>query len=94
MTVLKVDNIIYPQIWYFVALAIGKEKTKLYLDGKLIYTVSHDDLIQNDSPILVGKATYNSLSTRYFNGKIDDLRIYSRILSKQEIESIYINDRE
>ena len=90
LTVLKVDNIIYPQEWYFAALVTGKENTKLYLNGELIYAASYDNpLKQNDAPIILGKATYYSPKTRYFNGKIDELIILNKALSSEQINQIY-----
>jgi len=90
LTVLKVDNIIYPQEWYFAALVMEKEETKLYLNGDLICIANYDSTLkQNDAPIILGKATYYSPKTRYFNGKIDELIILNKALSYEEISQLY-----
>jgi hypothetical protein len=39
-----------------------------------------------DSPVTIGGGGNN-----YFNGKIDDVRIYNRVLSASEVKSLYIS---
>lgn len=89
LTVLKIYDIIYPKEWYFVTLVTGKEETKLYLNAELIYTASHHNLRQNDAPIILGKCSYKSISTRFFNGRIDEFAIINKTLNSDEISIIY-----
>lgn len=83
------DKII-PKQWYHIACMIDNESLKLFLNGQLIAkTPFEGEFIHYNSPIIVGKASVDSYSTRYFNGKIDDLRIYNKTLKESDIISIF-----
>lgn len=58
---------------------------KFYLDGKLIGTKSTTINPNNTNPLNVGRSSYNS-GYGYFNGIIDEIRIYSRALTLSEIQ--------
>ncbi|MFA5132768.1 MAG: LamG domain-containing protein [Candidatus Paceibacterota bacterium] len=60
-------------------------ETKLYLDGTLSKTCTNQkDIITNSADLLIG-----SDGTYGYNGTIDELRIYSRVLSAEEIAIQY-----
>ena len=59
----------------------------MYLNNEL-----QTDTIQTNSPVgnyttTIGAHIINSES--YFEGKIDDIRIYNRALSEEEIQALY-----
>lgn len=60
----------------------------LYIDGQLENSVADTTTgsIQNSSVVYVGRRL---ASNRYFNGVIDDIKIYNRALSETEIQNLY-----
>ena len=71
--------------WCHVAVTLSGGMARIYIDGQLDnsgYVGSHRI---NDLDQVIG-ATYTPWY--FFNGKIDDLRIYNHALSEQEITSI------
>jgi outer membrane protein assembly factor BamB len=82
---------IIPEVgrWYLVTGTYDGSTRKLYTNGKLVkavdqaFTLSHDatEVRIGDDP--------NPSTPRYFDGKIDDIRIYNRALSVGEITALY-----
>jgi len=74
--------------WHFIALWWDGSTQRIYVDGvkKDEETFSGD--ISNDLPITIGCAADN---TDFFNGIIDEIRIYNRALSEEEIQMLYHN---
>jgi hypothetical protein len=68
--------------WMHFAVVISGTTAKLYLNGNLSNTLFNIDLsnsASNTSPLTMGKLQYP------FNGKMDDIKIYNRSLSEEEI---------
>lgn len=64
---------------------------QLYVDGVLESVATGDSSATNfdtTDPFVIGY--YNNNSSLYFDGQIDDVRIYNRALSAQEIKNLYI----
>jgi hypothetical protein len=60
----------------------------LYLDGKQIFSDTNVNLpLRDDGFFLFGES--RSGSTQYFDGKLDDIAIWNRVLSPQEIQQVY-----
>jgi len=74
--------------WYFLAGTWDGMTQKAYLDGVLKSSTPHE---------FTPTSTLNNLvigdwgSSDYFNGAIDEVRIYNRVLSAEEINYIYNN---
>ena len=64
---------------------------KLYVDGVLIANNNSDTLESNgDRPLRIGAGATNEDTPRYwFNGKIDEVAIWSSVLSSDEIVQLY-----
>ena len=45
----------------------------------------------NEDPFLIGWDKNNWLSDRYFHGSIDEILLYNRILSDEEVKKLYEN---
>jgi outer membrane protein assembly factor BamB len=80
--------------WTFVALSMNASQAKLYMSntsGLFSATnfISHIAQTLNSS-ILIGKD--NDSETRYYNGTIDEVRIWNRSLSDSEIQEIYMSN--
>jgi len=82
-----------PGQWYYIVLTQDSSGTKLYINGVLNNQNSNTNTINNIT-FQLGR-WYTS---QYYQGLIDDVRIYGRALSADEIwdhyNSIYKNERE
>lgn len=62
---------------------------KYYIDGTLKNTTSHSGgAFEGNSPFSIG---YTFSSTDYFDGKIDEFGVWSRVLSARDISDLYNN---
>ncbi|MEX0931534.1 MAG: LamG domain-containing protein [Candidatus Paceibacterota bacterium] len=80
-----VDDAIATGTWYHILVQFNPEGSQLYVNGEL--TSESDvslDLNTNLYPITLGKSGF----TDYFKGNIDDVRIYNRELTDEEIRTL------
>ena len=76
--------------WYFVVGVYNPatHTESIYINGQLVSSASHTTFpTASTYDIFIGKTEYGD----FFNGAIDDVRIYSRALSSSEIQSLYGN---
>jgi len=75
--------------WVHIVGTLDNKKrlNSIYINNKLIDSVSINLLISNSKKIQIGKSTL--FQGEYFNGILDDIVIYNRALSKQEIAALY-----
>jgi len=59
------------------------------VDEELIDSAQSNINPDNTNPLNIGRSSYNN-GYEYFNGAIDDIRIYSRALSKSEVVSLHL----
>lgn len=76
--------------WNHVALVRRSNKTQLFLNGKFAAeaTATSTINIRNTGVLTIGES-YCTSTDRYFDGMIDELRIYNRSLRAEEIEGLY-----
>lgn len=74
--------------WHNYTFTISGNSRIIYLDGNEVVnnTFNYGGGFSNTSSITFGKANN---STKYFQGCIDDVRIYSRVLTASEVAEIY-----
>jgi hypothetical protein len=68
----------------------GASNSSIFVNGKentITYESEGANNIKGDGKFSVGNTAYND--SRYFDGKISELRIYKRALTRQEIQYIY-----
>jgi hypothetical protein len=77
--------------WHHLTTTFDGSSIKFYIDGILVGTSSYTQELSISSDItLIGKHVVPGFS--YFvNGKIDDIRIYNRALTQEEITYLYNN---
>jgi hypothetical protein len=77
--------------WYHVAVTDNAGQVRIYINGSLDTSSNSGYGIPklNSAPINIGKT--NPDSTFYFNGAIDDVRVYNRALSAEEIGAVMFN---
>lgn len=74
--------------WVFVAATATATQTSLYINGNLVGTANYDMTFANNNtlPLEIGRDAAGA--TDYFHGKIDEVRIYNRVLSLCEIRQV------
>jgi hypothetical protein len=72
------------EAWSHIALASDGSKARLYVDGVLVKTSESFALPATDGDLSIGG---NGIWGEYFDGRIDEVRIYERTLSPAEIEA-------
>jgi hypothetical protein len=83
----------YDENWHFFALVFDKESgNKCYVDG---VNMEKEKVIPYDYtsslPFTVGNGyhRYSWTGNFYFIGNIDDIRVYSRVLTESEVQALY-----
>lgn len=87
------SNVIEKNKWYhFTFTHSATSGGKLYVNGQLVNSNTTAGTICNSTnPIYIGAEVTNGTLWRFFNGKIDDIRIYNRVLTQSEIEFLATN---
>ena len=81
--------------WHFIAATFNGSRMNCYIDGSLDATVDNSGWVMplnsTNAPLALGTRQIQSSSalTSHFNGTIDEVRIFGRVLSAEEIDSIY-----
>lgn len=75
-------------VWHFVTLTFDGNNLNCYKNGSLLSKTPRTIWNSNNYNILIGKGTQGGWGG-YFNGKISDVRIYSKSLSLEEINILY-----
>jgi hypothetical protein len=76
---------------------IGKDKYELFIDGKAASPGASKllpidaNIVSSPRPLLVGIRWYDDRWLNQMNGAIDELAIWNRGLSDEEIKTLYIN---
>ena len=78
--------------WYHVAATDDAGIIKLYIDGQFNQDSNDGYGIPSsiNAPILIGRSS--SIFGYFFDGKIDDVRLYDCVLSAEEIEQLSLID--
>jgi hypothetical protein len=75
-------------VWNYLVITYNGSKVKMYIDGICIDSINRTGNIQTSSlPLRFGRrgGSYDS----WYSGKIDDIAIYNRALSQEEITALY-----
>ncbi|MEN9302845.1 MAG: hypothetical protein RL264_1274 [Bacteroidota bacterium] len=74
--------------WYHMAVAYNNSSAFCYLNGSLIYTMDISSETGNNLPTTtyIGRPNW---ATRFFSGKFDDLGVWNRVLTSQEISALF-----
>lgn len=74
--------------WYHLAATFQSGTIKMYINGNLVYTTTTGVTSISNTP-LAANIGRHSEANEYFNGAIDDVRMYARTLSAGEIKNQY-----
>jgi len=75
--------------WTHMAVSADQDKNivTVYMNGKKVGALKNLRRFEKSkSPVLIGFQTDDNV---YFDGKIDDIRIYNRVLSDEEVREVY-----
>ncbi|KPA16607.1 conserved hypothetical protein, secreted [Candidatus Magnetomorum sp. HK-1] len=76
--------------WYFITVIKTSNKMKIFLNSKLAGMYSFEFGNTNISePLLIGKYISHGMPSNYISGLIDDIRIYNREISEDEIKELF-----
>lgn len=78
--------------WHFITTVVKVgEAAKFYFDGNPIGGSSTivDAVYATTLPLIIGRNIEHDISSKFFNGSIDEVRIYNRALSAEEIQLSY-----
>jgi hypothetical protein len=73
--------------WQHIVGTYDGATVKIYVNGRLEDTEAFTEIVNATSDMKIGRL--NSSLLNYFNGNIDDLRIYNRTLSDAEVKKLY-----
>ncbi|MEO7922231.1 MAG: LamG domain-containing protein [Chitinophagaceae bacterium] len=75
--------------WYILMFTFNKENARIYVDGEMISSASSKSKIgRNKEDLFLGKKD-NDAFPYWFNGIMDEIRIYKRALGSKEILDLY-----
>jgi hypothetical protein len=74
--------------WHFYALTYDGNQVKVFMDGELVFFDYYSKSFEtNSDPLFIGKDIPGN--EEYFNGALDELKIYDFCLTPNAIKSIY-----
>jgi hypothetical protein len=85
------ENVIHLKTWSHVLMIADQEKhvVNYYVNGKLAGTIKGiKNFAASEDPLFIGhqRDDYN-----FFDGLIDEVRIYNRVLNRREVRTLYKN---
>ncbi len=78
--------------WHHYVGIVNEDSVKLFIDNQLVSSsplTTGTDFTTDINYIDIGRHSYGSNNIGFFNGNIDEVRVYSRPLDQQEIETLY-----
>ena len=85
------QEFIEANVWYHYVFVVDENGGKIYVDGELIDQASWTGTPASASNNYMWKigGKYEPSTEHWFNGKIDDIAIWDRVLTPKEIKSLY-----
>lgn len=93
------DNYPPPPGWNNLVITSGYGTTRFYLNGGLIHTfknvdfegtsVTGKDFVFGSIPSPAGIAPYTDTNVDFLKGSLDDIAIYDRVLTSNEVKKLY-----
>jgi hypothetical protein len=79
-------------IWYHLVYVYATNASYLYVNGSLVSVDKPQPNFTNSSDLLFGKYPLQS-HPYWFNGALDDIRIYNRAINVNEVTALYHEDK-
>ncbi len=74
--------------WYYIVFTYDGQERKLYINGELKESKADTGTIDNGGNLTIGNRAGHS---EPMDGQVDDIKIYNRVLSADEIAQNYVN---
>ena len=89
------NNAVPLNVWKFVTFTFddAKEELKLYVDGASVATGTKAALVSSSSPVPSSVIGATNLQTLSFNGTLDEVAVWSRVLASAEVKAIFDTDK-
>jgi hypothetical protein len=84
----KFDANLQTDTWYHIAATFNNanDSVRIYLNGAEVDNWSpNEEPLTNTEDLYIGRSQYGE----YWDGKLDDVRIYNRVLDQAEIQALY-----
>jgi len=76
--------------WHHVLITYANPTLTIYIDNEIDYTNTSFILQSvNNGPLLIGDDNLPNTYERFFNGVVDEVRIYDRALSVSEVQTLF-----
>jgi hypothetical protein len=82
------------EAWNFAVLSINGNTLKYYLNGLFMDSLQGNYIISDYGEPKAFLGVSSLTDSRFFDGKIDDLRVYDRELSAKEVLRLYTEDMD
>jgi len=76
-----------PDKFYFVTLTRAKGTGRVYINGERENSVNADFECSSAKPLVIGR--HSAWASDYFDGLLDDVMIWNRALSEEEVKQLY-----
>ncbi|MFN5493990.1 MAG: LamG domain-containing protein, partial [Bacteroidota bacterium] len=73
--------------WHFITLTKNSNQLSFYVDGLISLTTNYTQSIWTLNHLVLGSNYYDS--TFFYTGRLDDIGIWNRALTQQEITNLY-----
>ena len=80
--------------WHYAVVTYDGSVLRLYVDGQQVASLNTNNAIPDynwDTPLTIGKTALPNVNGHYFIGDIDEVRVYNRALTAQEVSDAYNN---
>lgn len=74
-----------PGVWYQVTATYDGTYARCYVNNVKVDSIEMSPVVLSNTPLLIGQEGWN----QFFNGSVDELRIYDNALCKKEIANLY-----
>ncbi len=89
---LEPTKIITPNNWYHIIITYDQSVARIYINAVLESSINSSlPLVYDSKPVYIGRGRNANDEANFFNGLIDEVRIYNRTLSYSEISDLYNN---
>ncbi|MEU2026386.1 LamG-like jellyroll fold domain-containing protein [Streptomyces sp. NPDC016469] len=75
--------------WYHLVGVRSGDQIKLYVDGKLASTAAAGSADVSSGALSVGRAKWSGNNTDFWNGSVDQVQVYDKALTDQEVTALY-----
>ena len=90
---LQDNNSVNLNSWNFLMCTYDGTMLKFYLNGILVQSLNSNLLLSySGNNLFIGVSNDPSVFVKYFSGKLDDIGIWNRALTQDEITSLYYSD--